>query len=242
MEIDPAPAPTTAAAETLAVAPVAVAAAPSPSLASPAVAPQGSVAISDVDPAPRASLFGRRNRTQAEAPIAQTALAPAEGAPTVAVAPAGTPQTAATTASSTQTMTELTTPAPEPRRRLRDLFRRSQPEPDTTLIALPGVPEASTLPASATATPTAPQPAPQPVARIERPFVQIGIFSVESNAVNARAQMQRAGLTAEIRRGQAGENAFWRVVVGPAASVEERGQILTRVRGLGFADAYAVVR
>lgn len=252
MEIDPAPAPTTAAAETLAVAPVAVAAAPqssssssSPSLATPAVAPQGSVAISDVDPAPRASLFGRRNRTQAEAPIAQTALAPAEGAPTVAPAapsPAATPQTAATTASSTQTMTELTTPAPEPRRRLRDLFRRSQPEPDTTLIALPGVPEASTLPASASTTPTAPQPAPQPVARIERPFVQIGIFSVESNAVNARAQMQRAGLTAEIRRGQAGENAFWRVVVGPAASVEERGQILTRVRGLGFADAYAVVR
>lgn len=238
MEIDPAPAPATAAAETLAVAPVAAAA---PASATPAAAPQGSVAISDVEPAPRGSLFGRRNRAQADAPIAQTALAPAEGAPTVAVAPA-TPQTAATTASSTQTMTELTTPAPEPRRRLRDLFRRSQPEPDTTLIALPGVADASTMPGAAPAAQPTPQPAPQPVARIERPFVQIGIFSVESNAVNARAQIQRAGLAAEIRRGQAGENAFWRVVVGPAASVEERGQILTRVRGLGFADAYAVVR
>jgi cell division protein FtsN len=72
--------------------------------------------------------------------------------------------------------------------------------------------------------------------------VQIGIFSVESNAENARGMMQRAGLNAEIRRGRAGENQFWRVVVGPAASTEERAGLLTRVRGLGFADAYAVAR
>ena len=53
---------------------------------------------------------------------------------------------------------------------------------------------------------------------------------------------QRAGLSAEIRRGRVGENQFWRVVVGPAASTGDRGQILQRVRGLGFADAYAVMR
>ncbi len=88
----------------------------------------------------------------------------------------------------------------------------------------------------------APAVPPQPAVRIDRPFVQIGIFSVEQNAVNARAQMQRAGLSAEIRRGRVGENQFWRVVVGPAASTGDRGQILQRVRGLGFADAYAVVR
>jgi cell division protein FtsN len=77
---------------------------------------------------------------------------------------------------------------------------------------------------------------------LDRPFVQIGIFSVEANATGARNQMQAAGLNAEIRRGQANEREFWRVVVGPASDQAGRGQILERVRAMGFADAYAVVR
>ncbi|MCB1389048.1 MAG: SPOR domain-containing protein, partial [Rhodobacteraceae bacterium] len=68
------------------------------------------------------------------------------------------------------------------------------------------------------------------------------IFSVEQNAENARNQMRQAGLSAEIRRGRVGENQFWRVVVGPAATTGERAQMLQRVRSLGFADAYAVQR
>lgn len=248
MEIEPAPEPVTAASETLAVAPIAPVAPVATTAAPPAIAPAGApvdtVAVTDVDPAPRRGLRDLFRRQPEPAPgIAQTALAPAAGAATVAVATA----TAATTASSTQTMTELTSAAPEqPRRRLRDLFRREDPAPDTTLIALPGVtPDAAALPQTAAVPPTAPaapQAAAQPVTRIDRPFVQIGIFSVESNAEGARAQMQRAGLSAEIRRGRAGENQFWRVVVGPAASTDERSRILTQVRGLGFADAYAVVR
>ena len=87
-----------------------------------------------------------------------------------------------------------------------------------------------------------PTPAQPQAPRIDRPFVQIGIFSVEQNAVNARNQMQAAGLLAEIRRGRVGDNLFWRVVVGPAQSTSERASLITRVRSLGFADAYAVVR
>ena len=102
------------------------------------------------------------------------------------------------------------------------------------MIALPDAPAAAPLAAAAPAQPQAP--------RIDRPFVQIGIFSVEQNATNARALMQRNGLTAEIRRGRINDNQFWRVVVGPAGSTAERADILRRVRGLGFADAYAVVR
>lgn len=230
MEIAPPAAPATAAAETLAVAPVAAAATPAPTEAAPASA----VAVTEVDPAPRRTLrdFFRGTPAQPEtAAIAETTLAP--------VAPVA--ETAATTASATQTMTELTSAEPEqPRRRLRDFFRREPaPEPDTTPIPLP-----ETTAAAAPATPppaAAPAPAPA-AARIAQPFVQIGIFSVESNAENARGMMQRAGLNAEIRRGRAGENQFWRVVVGPAASTEERAGLLTRVRGLGFADAYAVAR
>ena len=244
MEIDPAPEPATAATETLAVAPVATAPTPAPAAAPapaavtpPAGSPVDVVPVTDVDPAPRRGLRDLfRRQPSTEPGISETALAPAVGAATAATATA----TAATTASSTQTMTELTSVAPaQPRRRLRDLFRREEPAPDTTIIALPGVtPDAAVLPAA----PVAPPVPAQPAARIDRPFVQIGIFSVESNAENARAQMQRAGLGAEVRRGRVGENQFWRVVVGPATSTDERGRILAQVRGLGFADAYAVVR
>lgn len=229
MEIAPAPPATTAATETLAVAP-AVASAPVTPV--PATAPTGEVAVSDVDPAPRRGLrdlFRRRDPEPGAVPIAQTTLTPVADAATA---------TAATTASATQTMTELTSVEPaQPRRRLRDMFRREDPvAPDTTPIPLPDV---AAAPAAASPPPAS---AAQPVARIDRPFVQIGIFSVESNAENARGMMQRAGLSAEIRRGRAGENQFWRVVVGPATSLEDRARILTRVRGLGFADAYAVAR
>lgn len=235
MEIDPAPEPTTAAAETLAIAPVETAAAPA---VSSAVVPSGApvdqvaiTAITDEEPPRRGlrGLFGRRDRTPEPATIAETTLAPAAGAATVATA----------TAAAVPAVAE----PPRQRRSLRDLFRRRDPEPDTTMIALPGVTPDAVQPASQPTPPPASAAAPQPQpSRLDRPFVQIGIFSVEQNAQNARSQMQRAGLSAEIRRGRVGENLFWRVVVGPAGTTAERAENLRRVQGLGFADAYAVVR
>ncbi len=242
MEIDPAPEAETAATETLAIAPVATAAAETPAAATPAAASDGQVAIIDEEPPRRRfrDLF-RRSEPEAEtAAIAETTLAPA------AATAAGTAAAAASTAAPASATPEIVEP-PRQRRSLRDLFRRRTPEPDTTLIALPD--DASGSPSAAATQPlqaTGSQPLPQQTApqapRIDRPFVQIGIFSVESNAQNARTQMQQAGLAAEIRRGQVGENQFWRVVVGPASSTAERGQFLQRVRTLGFADAYAVQR
>ena len=245
MEIDPAPAPTTAADETLAIAtaesPAANTAAnpgatPAPAAAVPVPggAPQGQVAVTAADPEPPRrtlrDLFPRRApETAPETAIAQSTLAPAEG-----IATAATPTTAATTATAAQTVTEMASAAPPRQRRsFFDRFRRqpAEPEADTTMIALP---ETSAL--------AAPEPPSRPAARIDRPFVQIGIFSVEQNATNARALMQRNGLSAEIRRGRINDNQFWRVVVGPAGSTADRADILRRVRALGFADAYAVVR
>ncbi|MCW1934283.1 SPOR domain-containing protein [Pararhodobacter zhoushanensis] len=229
MEIDPAPEPATAAGETLALAPVTTAQAPDTAVPVPAGVPQGQVAITDADEAPRRGLrdlFRRRAPDPAPVAIAQSTLAPAAGTAAAAAAP------------------QAAAPASE-RRGLFGMFRRREPEPapDTTMIALPDVTGTQTAETAPLQAPTAPVAAPvQPAPRIDRPFVQIGIFSVEQNAINARAQMQQAGLTADIRRGQVGENQFWRVVVGPASTTTERGQMLQRVRGLGFADAYAVVR
>ena len=33
---------------------------------------------------------------------------------------------------------------------------------------------------------------------------------------------------------------FWRVVVGPALSADERGTLLAKIKKTGFTDAYAV--
>ena len=239
LEIDPAPEPTTAAAETLAIAPVAppapapVAAPTGGSTTAPAGAPVDQVEIISEEP-PRRSLrdlFRRRTPAPEADAIAETTLAPAIGAATVATAPLAAP-VADPLADPTVVAPTAVVEPPSERRSLRDLFRRREPEPDTTMIALPDA-------GAAGDTPAAPQPQGP---RLDRPFVQIGIFSVEQNAQNARSQMQRAGLSAEIRRGRVGENLFWRVVVGPAGTTSERADILRRVRGMGFADAYTVVR
>ncbi len=122
--------------------------------------------------------------------------------------------------------------APRERRGLRALFTRSTPDPepqpaDTTS---PPLPEDDSRTAAATG------PAP------DRPFVQIGIFSVEANANAARDRMRAAGLPADIRQGRLEDRRFWRVVIGPAQTEAARADVLRQVRGMGFADAYPVRR
>ncbi len=233
-QIEMEPARATAQAET---------AAPSGIAAHPGT-PAGQVDMITIDPGqepPRqgclAGLFGggtdrqAQTTTQTQA-IAQTALAPAEGTL------AGVQQTAFAAAQEPQAQ-----PEPREQRGLLGLFSRRQPEaapvvaasPGAALIPLPDEPAAAAAPPPATASVSV-------ISTLERPFVQIGIFSVESNATNARSQMQAAGLGAEIRRGRANDREFWRVVVGPASDAAARGQMLERVRTMGFTDAYAVVR
>lgn len=117
-------------------------------------------------------------------------------------------------------------------------------------------PEITSAPLEATdpaPAPGAPLPMPTPIApgatppaaaasALDRPFVQIGIFSVEANATGAARKMRDAGLSATVKPGSTQGNAFWRVVVGPAATTAERRQTLSKVKQLGFADAYAVRR
>jgi len=95
------------------------------------------------------------------------------------------------------------------------------------------------------APPRAAVAAPAPVtagSALQRPFVQIGIFSVEENANNTGQALRTAGLIPTIYDQTSNGRRFWRVVVGPASTAAERDAILASVRGLGFADAYFVTR
>jgi len=97
--------------------------------------------------------------------------------------------------------------------------------------------------ASAAVVPT-PQPAPKPkpasASSLSKPFIQIGIFSVEQNAKNTATAMRQAGIIPQIIKGESNGKAFWRVIVGPASNSSERASLLKKVKAKGFADAYFV--
>ncbi|MCP5036147.1 MAG: SPOR domain-containing protein [Rhodobacteraceae bacterium] len=78
------------------------------------------------------------------------------------------------------------------------------------------------------------------VGGLSKPFIQIGIFSVEANANNTAESLRRAGMVPTIKPGTSSGKSFWRVVVGPATSSSERTALLKKIKSLGFGDAYYV--
>lgn len=113
-----------------------------------------------------------------------------------------------------------------------------RPLADVTTAAAAAIAAAETTapaPPAAAAPAAAPAPATHP-----RPFLQIGIFSVEGNADNAAGALRRDGVVPTIRREESQGKTFWRVVVGPVSAPSERDTMLAKVRRLGFADAYFV--
>jgi rare lipoprotein A len=109
--------------------------------------------------------------------------------------------------------------------------------------------EAAPVEVAAAAPVAAPAPAPEPVRvaapaapALERAYVQIGLFSVQENANNTGQTLRNAGLVPTIYDETSNGRRFWRVVVGPAPTVEDRAAVLDTVRGLGFGDAYFVSR
>lgn len=89
---------------------------------------------------------------------------------------------------------------------------------------------------------TSPAPAPAKPARsgLEKPYVQIGIFSVEANAKSAAKMLRSAGLKVDVLEQSAKGKAFWRVLVGPAKTASDRTEMLKKIKAKGFGDAYAV--
>ncbi len=99
---------------------------------------------------------------------------------------------------------------------------------------------ASAPAASASPVPAATvEPAPQRSA-LNKPYIQLGIFSVEANAKRTADQMRNAGVIPTVYEQASNGKTFWRVVVGPAQSKTELAQLLKNVQDAGFADAYAV--
>ena len=85
----------------------------------------------------------------------------------------------------------------------------------------------------------APTPKPKP-SSLRKPYLQIGIFGVESNARGLVSSMTANGLSASMSELKMNNKPFWRVIVGPAATTAEMAAILKIVTDAGFADAYAV--
>jgi hypothetical protein len=79
-----------------------------------------------------------------------------------------------------------------------------------------------------------------PVSRLEKPYIQVGIFNRESNAEVAAGQMRTAGMVPTVLAQESGGKAFWRVIVGPATSASERKTLQDKIQGVGYSDAYPV--
>jgi cell division septation protein DedD len=108
-------------------------------------------------------------------------------------------------------------------------------EPIAAATAAIAAAEAQEAPAAQSE--VAPKPASSSLAK---PYVQIGIFSVQANADNAAEQMRSAGLTPLIKKTTSGSKTFWRVIVGPATSKSGLKSMTKKVHSTGFTDAYAV--
>jgi rare lipoprotein A len=197
------------------------------------------VALRSDDAATTATTSTATTNTGAPAPEDQTVAALQAAAPASTSAPEG------------ETLIAMPAESAPPRAGLFSrMFRRDQsasapaefaspaPEIQQTALAEPAtVASAPPAPASAPAAATS-----APASALERPFIQLGIFSVESNAANAQRMATAAGLSARVVEGRTQANAFWRVVVGPAQSAAQHAQMLAQVKALGFSDAYAVRR
>lgn len=85
-------------------------------------------------------------------------------------------------------------------------------------------------------------PASEPKApsTLEKPFIQIGIFSIEQNARDAASRITKAGMTPEVLAQSSQGKPFWRVIVGPALDAADRAAQLAKIKAVGFSDAYPV--
>lgn len=101
--------------------------------------------------------------------------------------------------------------------------------------------ETATLAPASSPKPAAPAPKPQPKpSTLKKPFIQIGIFSVEANANRTANQIRSTGIVPTVYEQSSNGKKFWRVVVGPSRSKSEQSGLLKKIKGIGFSDAYYV--
>ena len=78
--------------------------------------------------------------------------------------------------------------------------------------------------------------------KLAKPYIQIGIFSVEANANRAADMMRTDGMVPTVYKQEANGKTFWRVVIGPSNTRSEQTALLKQIKNTGFTDAYAVTK
>ena len=88
---------------------------------------------------------------------------------------------------------------------------------------------------------TTPKPLPSPSASpLEKPFIQIGIFSIQGNALKTADLLRADGIIPTVLEQSSQGRTFWRIIVGPAMTSDERSALMAKVKELGFAEDYYV--
>lgn len=94
---------------------------------------------------------------------------------------------------------------------------------------------------------TAAAPKPAPAAPASKPaspgskrYIQMGFFSVQSNAEKTLSRLQSQGIQGKIIASESNGTKFWRVLAGPTSTSDGAESILARVKALGFSDAFIV--
>lgn len=164
-------------------------------------------------------------RVEAPAAPAPAAVPPAPG-----TKPAAKPAAAAAAEA----------PPPEDKTKKKGQIEEKKLDP-VAATAAAAIEKAAGKPAAASAPADAPAATvPAAAGTLRRAYVQIGIFSVEANAKKAADQMQKAGMSAEVKADTSQGKTIWRVIVGPAATEADRNALTAKVKGLGYPDAYPV--
>lgn len=178
----------------------------------------------------------------AAAPVADVpADADAEIADAADIAIGDTAAPVETEVLDTTTATAANTEPPTPKKSWfgAGLFGKRNKDVGEPLNALDPQPIAASA-SSVETKPLASSSPPPQKSSLDKPYVQIGIFSVEENANNTADQMRNNGIVPTVFEQSSNGKEFWRVVVGPAQSSSERASLLKKIKGIGFSDAYAV--
>lgn len=76
--------------------------------------------------------------------------------------------------------------------------------------------------------------------KLTKPFIQVGIFGVQSNATNTQDRLSKLDLPINMFRFEIKGKPYWRVVAGPASTLQSKQNMLTKIKSAGFTDAYFV--
>lgn len=125
----------------------------------------------------------------------------------------------------------------------RALGIRANDSVQLSVTALSRVSSAATTPSAAKTISGKPVPVKTPhssTSPLAKPYLQLGMFKIKANAMSAANSLDSAGTASVVKPYTHKGETLWRVLIGPAQTVEKRKILLALIRSKGFSDAYAV--